>query len=118
MNMETAEQQLLITEEQIIGPVFEILEQVTPTELTRTQEVPQSITQSLDALFPEQRHEEKTIQKAKTTLGNVANEFTAGQLRDVITEVQFLADSWLDDFEREIFRGLTLKELIHEKGSL
>lgn len=116
--METAEQQLLITQEQIIAPVIEILKEVTPTKPVKVQEVPQYITQSLNVLFPEQQYDEKRIQKAKEILGDLAYEFTDEQLQDVVAEIQYLTESWLDDFERKIFKGLTLKELLHDKGGL
>ena len=51
-------------------------------------------------------------------MGVVANELTADQLKGVITEIQYLVDSWLDDYERNVFDGLTLKELLHEKGTI
>lgn len=109
----------LITEEQIVKPAKEILEQVIPgnSESLATENLPKTFTQSLDELFPEQQHEEKSIQQAKDILGVLAKEFTSDQLRDVVTEIQFLADSWLDDFERKTFKGLTLNELLHEKGA-
>lgn len=78
----------------------------------------QSIRKPLDELFPEQKYEEKDIQKAKEILGALANEFSTGQLKDIITEIRYLAECWLDDFEREMFSGLTLKELLHEKGKV
>ncbi|KKP87931.1 MAG: hypothetical protein UR93_C0027G0008, partial [Berkelbacteria bacterium GW2011_GWA2_35_9] len=39
------------------------------------------------------------------------------ELNDVITEVEYLTESWLDEYERNIFDGLTLQELLHEKGA-
>ncbi len=46
----------------------------------------------------------------------IAQEVSPEQLKNIITEVQFLTESWLDEFERQIFKGLTLQELLHEKG--
>lgn len=114
--MTAPEQQLLITEDQIITPAVEVLKEVTPAVLH--PEVSPSLKQSLDDLFPEQQYDEKDIQRAKEILGGLANEFTAEQLKDTVTEIQYLAESWLDGFERKIFKGLTLKELLHEKGGL
>ena len=71
---------------------------------------------SLDELFPEQEYEEKAVKRAKEILGLLSDEFTAEQLKDVVAEVQFLVSTWLDDFEKNIFDGLTLQELLHEKG--
>lgn len=117
--MNAQKQQLLITEDKFIPPLIKILDGVTqaPTHKSTLPQVP-SIKESLDDLFPEQKYEEKSIQKAKEILGKTAGQFTSEQLKDIVTEIQFLADNWLDDFEREIFKGKTLKELLHEKGSL
>ncbi len=115
-----SEQQLLIREEQIITPLEQVFDEVTPKPIpNQPQEktAPISLKQSLDNLFPEQQYDEKNIQLAKEVLGDLAKEFTSDQLKDTVTEVQFLTQSWLDDFEREIFGGLTLMELLHEKGS-
>lgn len=78
----------------------------------------QSTIQTLDKLFPEQEREEKNIKKAKQILNQLSEQFNDQQLKDLIAETQFLTDSWLDDFERSIFKGLTLQELFHEKGAL
>lgn len=118
--MTAPEQQLLITEDQIITPIVEVLEEATtkPPGTPQPKEVSPSLKQSLDNLFPEQQYDEKDIQKAKEVLGKLADEFSDIQLKGIVAEFQFLAESWLDDFERKIFKGLTLKELLHEKGGL
>lgn len=113
-----AEQQLLITEKNYITPLEEILNNASPETHPNPQENSKSIKDSLDTLFPEQQYEQKRIQKAKEILGTLATEFTETQLNDAITEVQFLTDCWLDEFERKVFGGLTLQELLHEKGGL
>ena len=77
-----------------------------------------STIQTLDKLFPEQEREEKNIKKTKQILGQLSEQFNDQQLKDLIVETQFLTESWLDDFERSIFNGLTLQELFHEKGAL
>ena len=115
--METAQQSFFITEAQIIEPTLEVLKEVTPKPDHEPREISQSLSQSLDNLFPEQQYDEKNLQKTKEILGEIADEFTDIQLKGIVGEVQFLAESWLDDFERKIFKGMTLKELLHEKGS-
>ena len=110
-------QQPLITEEQIVTPVEQVLETITPgNEPLTVENIPKTITKSLDELFPEQQYDEKNLKRVKETLGKLANKFTDGELRDVVAETQYLAETWLDDFERSIFKGSTLKELLHEKG--
>lgn len=97
-------------------PLFEILNQPT-SETIKKNTISLSIKKSLDEMFPEQEYEEKEIKRLKESLESLANQFTQEQLRGKIQEIQYLADSWLDDFEREIFNGLTLQELLHEKGN-
>lgn len=118
--MQTHEQ-LLITENQIITPLIGILNDAVPLDdsiFPKTKETQVSVRESLDTLFPEQQYDEKDIKKAKEILGVIADEFSPAQFRDVVTEIHYLVEGWLDDFEREIFDGLTLRELLHEKGAL
>lgn len=71
----------------------------------------------LEALFPEQKFD-KTLQKTKEILGALSKEFTQEQLNDVILEIEYLTESWLDEFERQMFEGKTLNELLHDKGGV
>lgn len=108
-----------VTEQQIVRPLELILQEVTPK--TESKHLPleknlKPIKESLNTLFPEQEYSGKDFQKTKETLGPIAKDLTTAELRDVIAETQFLINSWLDDFERNIFDGLTLNELLHEKG--
>jgi hypothetical protein len=116
--MEALQQQLLITEDKIVTPLIEVLNETIPkpTAPLSSNDISIPLRKSLDDLFPEQQYEEKNIQRAKDILGEVSGKFTPAEFKVAITEVQFLAESWLDNFEREIFGGLTLQELLHEKG--
>lgn len=119
MSTQVFEQQRLITEEQITSPLIKVINDATPKIPNTPQKLPKespSLKKSLEDLFPEQAYEDKKIQQAKKSLGPLANEFTPEQLKDTITEIQFLAESWLDDFERSIFDGHTLQEMLHERG--
>ncbi len=55
------------------------------------------------------------LQKAREILGELANEYSDDELWKIVTEIQFLTDCWLDEFEREIFDGKTLTELLTEE---
>lgn len=71
-----------------------------------------SVEESLNALFPTHKVETK-LQKARLVLGKeIASEVTDQQLEIFLTEVQFLLDSWLDSFEKQMFDGLTLKQIL------
>lgn len=112
---------ITVTEQQITRPLELVLQEVTPK--TQSEQLPvidntKPIKDSLEALFPEQQYDDKDIQKVKEILGPIANQFSQPELRDIVAETQFLISSWLDDFERGIFNGLTLNELLHEKGGL
>lgn len=76
-----------------------------------------TISQSLEAIFPEQKQADKRIKLAKDALGSLACHFTESQIKDMIAEVEYLTETWLDEYERNIFEGLTLQELLHEKGA-
>ena len=117
--MQTSEQQILISEDNIITPLACILEDTSPSKsITITGIKDSSITlrKSLDNLFPEQQYDDKAIQKAKEILGKTAYEFSKEQLEEVVAEIQFLITSWLDDYERSIFGDQTLAEFLHERG--
>lgn len=112
---------ITVTEQQIARPLELVLQEVTPK--AKSENLPlknntKPLRESLDALFPEQQYDDKDIQKVKEILGPLADKFSTPELRDIVAETQFLISSWLDDFEREIFNGLTLNELLHEKGGL
>lgn len=107
-----------VTEERIVTSLVEVLNAATPAPGIGFDHVTQKIGKSLDDLFPEQQRDEKEIRHAKETLGILASDLSQNELKDVIVEIQYLAESWLDDFERDVFKGKTLKELLHEKGRL
>lgn len=73
----------------------------------------QSIEVALNNIFPLQSEDNKTS-RMKKALGETAYSLSNEQIETIITEFQFLVDSWLDEYEREVFKGLTLKEVINE----
>lgn len=78
-----------------------------------------SVLQTLNALLPEQKQEQqedKTIQKTREILGKRAQDMSTDQVKCIATEVQYLSDAWLDDFEKEVFGGQTLMDILHERS--
>lgn len=70
-----------------------------------------SLEVGLNALIPTYEEENK-LQKARRVLGEISLEVTDEQLEVFITGIQFLLDTWLDSFERKMFDGLTLKQIL------
>lgn len=101
------------TEEEVVKPFIQTFNQ---SALNFKKEM--SVTESLDAMFPEQKHQDREVAKTKEILGKLADSFTTLQLKEIVTDIDFLVENWLDEFEREKFGGKTLKELLHEKGGL
>ncbi len=70
-----------------------------------------SLGKGLNAFFP--THEEETkLQKSRRVLGEISSEVSDEQLEVFITGIQFLLDGWLDNFERKMFDGLTLNQIL------
>lgn len=117
--MDTSTKHLSL-ENSLLNSTVEVLKEATPTSINNgdSKDISQSLNEALHNLFPEQAYEEKVIKTAKDILGTLADEFNPDELKCVIAETQFLAESWLDEFEREIFSGQTLREFLHEKGGI
>lgn len=58
--------------------------------------------------------EETRLEKARKILGTVGKELSDENLDIYLTEFNFLIDSWLDEYERQIFNNKTLVKLIKE----
>ncbi len=73
-----------------------------------------SLETMLTSMFPQQSEENK-IAKTRRILGQTANTLSDEQIECVTTEFQFLIDGWLDEFEKNVFNSMTLKEVLNEK---
>lgn len=73
----------------------------------------QSIETAINNIFPLASEENKTI-KLRKALGETAKLLPDEQIEIIGTEFQFLIDSWMDDFEKEVFSGMTLKEVLND----
>ena len=77
-----------------------------------------NVYQALDTIFPEQKKQDKNIKEARKILGNLAQNLTNHEIRNILADIDFLVTAWLDEFEKDLFEGKTLKKLLHEKGGL
>ncbi|OGK21960.1 hypothetical protein A2866_06105 [Candidatus Roizmanbacteria bacterium RIFCSPHIGHO2_01_FULL_39_8] len=65
-------------------------------------------------MFPQNKDKNRIIQTRKL-LGKTAENLSNEQIHCIVTKFQFLINSWLDEFEKEVFGGKTLKEVLNEK---
>lgn len=78
----------------------------------KTQTASQGTYDQINELFNIKDQQEKSIQEARQILGDSAKELTDSQVYDMLNEIQFLVESWLEEFERNTFEGKTLDELL------
>ncbi len=73
---------------------------------------PQIIAEhTLNSLFPTPAEENK-IQQARHMLKDTGKSQTDEQIQTVIAEFEFLINEWLDEYEKHVFEGKTLKDLL------
>ena len=73
----------------------------------------QGVYDNLNQYLTEQEKEQKTILEARDILGSSAENLTDEQIINLVNEVQYLVDTWLEEFERKVYCGTTLNELLH-----
>lgn len=58
--------------------------------------------------------EETKLQKTRRIMGQLVVNTPDEDLEAYITEFEYLITNWLDEFERQAYGGITLKELLQE----
>lgn len=86
-------------------------------EITYSQVI-KPVSKVIEAAITKPEPEEKEIQEVRKILGSAADGLSTQQIKNIITEIQFLVTTWLDEYEQSIFKGKTLAEVLHEKGGL
>ncbi len=66
----------------------------------------------INQLFEDQDQQEKTILEAREILGEPANDLSNEQVFDLVNEVQFLVENWLEEYERKVFDGKSFDEML------
>ncbi len=109
--METISLQLFDENNLVIEP---------PKELNSSEPIPENPTpanplnqleKTLSAIFPDNQEESK-VNKARKILGEVAGSLPDEKIETIVTDFEYLVDSWLDVFEKRVFGGQTLKEIM------
>ncbi len=72
-----------------------------------------SLESTLNSILPPQV-EETNVVRTRKLLGETAQALSDEQLECIVTEFQFLINSWLDEYEKGVFNNMTLKEVLHE----
>ncbi|HUD20716.1 MAG TPA: hypothetical protein VMQ44_01445 [Candidatus Saccharimonadales bacterium] len=72
-----------------------------------------SMDAALHSIFPGPAEENK-LQRARRILGEVATDVPDEELEIFLTNFQCLIDSWFDFYEKQVFNGLTLKQVLRE----
>ncbi len=108
--METANLQLFDENTLVIDPPAELKNEPIPEPSVPTNPLDQ-LEKTLAAIFPDNQEETK-VSKARKILGEAADTLPDEKLESLVTDFEYLADSWLDVFEKRVFGGKTLKEVI------
>ncbi len=80
-------------------------------ELIRTSSIQFPEKTVLENIFPTQL-EDTRVSQLRKTLGEKASSKSEEELLAMATDMQFLVDCWLDDFEKDTFDGRTLENLL------
>lgn len=94
-------------------PINEQFHVLVPEQSSFESNPQASIENALKAIFPENA-EENNILRIRKTLGERVRILSDEQIGTIITEFQFLINGWLDEFEKEVFDGKTLKQVLNE----
>lgn len=112
-NMQNLELPLFSTQESI-NKHTSLIKQTTSIQPQQPLSKPHdSIETVLQSLFPQQTEENK-ITRTRRILGKTAKSLSNEQIECINSEFQFLAEAWLDEYEKDVFGGKTLKEVINE----
>lgn len=98
-------------------PLYPTVESKPEINSSKTSFVPnpqEELGNILNSILPQQSEETK-ITRTRKALGKTAEAFSDEQIETIVTEFQFLIDTWLDEFEKDVFNGMTLKEVLNEK---
>ena len=73
-----------------------------------------SLENALQSIFPERSGETRT-EKARGIMGEAVRAMPDEELDTYLTEFQFLIDNWLDAYEKGVFNGQTLQQVLREE---
>ncbi len=68
-----------------------------------------SLDKKLNEMLPEENKESKIIQSAKEILGD---NYTTEEIKEITASFEYLTSNWLEEYEKKVFGGKTLKEIL------
>lgn len=74
--------------------------------------ISQGVYDQINNNFNEKNNEQRIVQEARDVLGESADKMDDEKVYDMVVEMQYLVDTWLEEFEKDVFDGKTLKEII------
>jgi hypothetical protein len=83
-----------------------------PANQTNFNVSQQGAYDQLNNYFNEKDLQQKTVLEAREILGDSADSISDQELYELVTEMQYLVDVWIEDYEKSVFDGKTLKELL------
>ncbi len=63
--------------------------------------------------FVSQANKESQLEKSRRILGEVASDIPDDDLQIFLTEIQYLINSWFDHYEKQVFNGQTLRQILN-----
>lgn len=86
--------------------------EIKPNQLKLELLEQQDVYENLNQQLSEQEKEQRSVLEARDILGNTAENLTDEQILSLVSEIQYLIDTWVEEFERKVYEGKTLKELL------
>lgn len=83
---------------------------VTTTKISDTNPH-RTLETALNAIFPTSTQETKQ-NSVKRNLGETGKTLSEEQINALAADFQYLIDTWLDEFEEEVFEGKKLQEIL------
>lgn len=80
--------------------------------VTNSLQASQGVYDQINQNFQGQNEKIKVTQEAREILGEASNNLSDQEVYELVTEMQFLVENWLEEYEKNVFDGKTLNELL------
>lgn len=94
------------------SPINTVIKNSTQYNTANLRINSQGVYDQINNHFSEQNQQQKIVQEAREILGESAAKMNDEKVYDMVVEMQYLVDTWLEEFEKDVFDGKTLKEIM------